>query len=344
MFVDEAEILVRGGDGGNGCIAFRREMFVPKGGPSGGDGGRGGDIIMEADENVGTLMDLVGRSQFIAGKGRNGEGSNRHGRDAEDIVIKVPVGTLITDLGTGVLLKDLTRHGERVIVAKGGRGGKGNARFATSTNQAPRTAQKGRKGQERRLKLELKLVADVGLVGLPNAGKSTLLSRISHAHPKIASYPFTTLTPVLGIVDIGGWRRVAFADLPGLIEGAHAGKGLGDEFLRHIERTRIIVHLVDASSLAEKPPADAYRTIRRELELYSPALAAKPEIVVASKQDIGVDADALDALRAAAGQDRVHLVSAVTGAGISELLRQVAQRLDALQAQAEAEPKAAPEL
>jgi GTP-binding protein len=340
VFIDEARIHVKAGDGGDGCVAFRREKYVPKGGPAGGDGGRGGDVIIEADENIGTLMELVGHHHYTARSGRNGEGRKRHGRDGADVLIRVPVGTILTDARTGIVLKDLDTHGQRVTVAAGGRGGRGNAHFATPVNQAPRHAEPGGLGQERELKLELKLVADVGLVGLPNAGKSTLLSRISSAHPKIASFPFTTLHPVLGIVSLDGWRRLTVADLPGLIEGAHDGRGLGDQFLRHVERTRMIVHLVDGSPFAEHAPLEAYRIIRRELEQHSERLAAKPELVVASKLDLGLNEPALAELRAEAGA--VHAISAVTGQGLKELLGTVVRRLDEIQ-QAE-EPPAVPEL
>lgn len=341
MFVDEAEIYVKGGDGGNGCVAFRREKYVPKGGPAGGDGGKGGDVVLVADENVGTLMDLVSKRQYVAENGRNGEGSNRGGRFGRDVTIRVPVGTVVTDQTTGIVLKDLKAHGDSIVAAAGGRGGHGNKHYATSTNQAPREAQEGRPGQERHLRMELKLVADVGLVGLPNAGKSTLLSRVSAAHPKIASYPFTTLQPVLGIVHVDQICRFTVADLPGLIEGAHEGKGLGDEFLRHIERTRMIVHLIDTSPTADRPPVEAYHVIRKELEDYSTKLAEKPEIVVASKMDL-TGAGALENdLAAELGEVPVIAISAVTGAGLRDLVFTILRRLDELDKQeVPAEPEA----
>jgi GTPase len=268
MLIDRAKIFVKGGDGGNGILAFRREKFVPRGGPSGGDGGNGGSVIIEATESLNTLLHLRYKPEHKAERGRHGKGSNRHGQDGADTVIPVPVGTIVTDELTGEVIHDFTLPGERVVVAQGGRGGKGNAQFATATNRAPRHHEPGRPGEERHLLLELKLIADAGLVGLPNAGKSTLISRLSAARPKIADYPFTTLEPHLGVVDLGDFKTCVVADIPGLIEGAHEGAGLGDRFLRHIERTKFLVHVVDLSSLAQDP-IEAYRTIRGELEAYS---------------------------------------------------------------------------
>ncbi|MGC9002927.1 MAG: GTPase ObgE [Dictyoglomus sp.] len=284
MFIDRAKIYVKAGDGGNGCIAFRREKFVPKGGPAGGDGGKGGDVIIEADENLDTLLDFHYKRHYYAERGEHGKGKNQKGKDGKDLVIKVPVGTLIFDVETGELLADLVSHEQRVVVAKGGKGGRGNAHFATSTRQTPYFAEKGEKGEERWLYLELKLLADVGLLGLPNAGKSTLLSRISNATPEIAPYPFTTKTPNLGVVER---EDITFtvADIPGLIEGAHENKGMGDEFLRHIERTSVLVFVLDAADMVN-PPQRAYEILKKELYLYSPKLLEKPRIIAINKIDL----------------------------------------------------------
>lgn len=284
MFVDRAKIYVKAGDGGNGCIAFRREKFVPKGGPAGGDGGKGGDVIIEADENLDTLLDFHYKRHYYAERGEHGKGKNQKGKDGEDLIIKVPVGTLIIDAETGELLADLVFHGQRVIVAKGGKGGRGNASFATSTRQTPYFAEKGEKGEERWLYLELKLLADVGLVGLPNAGKSTLLSKITNATPEIAPYPFTTKAPNLGVVEREDFAFTV-ADIPGLIEGAHENKGMGDEFLRHIERTLVLVFVLDGSDW-EIAPERAYEILQKELYLYSPKLLEKPRIIVVNKIDL----------------------------------------------------------
>jgi GTP-binding protein len=318
-FVDEATIYVRGGDGGDGCVSFRREKCVPRGGPDGGDGGNGGNVILLADVNLNTLLEPISRSQYRAENGRHGQGRNRHGADGEDILIRVPVGTVIFDKTTGLSLADMTEAGRQLVIARGGRGGRGNARFATSLNQAPRYCEEGRPGQERNLGLELRLVADVGLIGKPNAGKSTLLSRISAAHPKIASYPFTTLQPTIGIVDAGSYRRLTVADLPGLIEGAHEGKGLGDEFLRHIERTRVVAHLVDVAPASGSDPVASYYAIRNELRLHSERLASKPEIVVATKMDVHGSEEGLARLEQALDCDVIP-ISAVTGLGLEKLL------------------------
>lgn len=317
MFIDRAEIYVKAGKGGPGCVSFRREKFVPKGGPDGGDGGKGGDVVLVADESVATLLDFAGRHHWIAPNGRPGSGQNRSGRSGEDLIIKVPAGTLIYDRDTDRLLKDMNEPGMTVIIARGGRGGQGNAKFATSRRQAPRYAQPGEESEERWLRLELKLIADVGLVGLPNAGKSTLLSRLSSARPKIADYPFTTLEPQLGIVEVSGYRRFVMADIPGLIEGAHLGHGLGDDFLRHIERTRVIVHLIDVHPLPGSPsPIEAYRMIRNELRAYSEELAAKPELIVANKTDLADNLEAVDELRAELSGLEVRAISGVTGSGL----------------------------
>lgn len=319
MFVDEAEIYVKGGDGGDGCIGFRREAYVPRGGPDGGDGGHGGGVYMEAVADLDTLLDFVGHHHWKGENGRPGKTKKMTGKSGENTIVQVPLGTLIYDKDTGILLKDLTEPGQRVCVAHGGRGGKGNVHFATPTEQAPRIAEPGRKGQERTLRLELKLIADVGLVGMPNAGKSTLISHVSSARSKIASYPFTTLHPVLGIAEISRHRRMVLADLPGLIEGAHEGAGLGDEFLRHIERTRVIVHLLDIAPIDGSDPAKNYAKIRKELSKYSAKLAEKTEIVVANKMDLTDAEKAYKKLKKKLGVE-VFAVSAVTGKGLSELL------------------------
>jgi len=319
LFVDRVRILVRGGKGGDGCVSFRREKFVPKGGPDGGDGGHGGSVFLLAREGVDTLLDLAGKHHWHAANGRPGEGGNRHGRRGKDCIIVVPTGTLVYDDETGRLLKDLVEHERKVRVARGGRGGYGNAHFVSPTNQAPREAQPGRPGEERTLRLELKLIADIGLVGMPNAGKSTLLSRLTNARPKIAAYPFTTREPQLGITELPGYRRLVLADIPGLIAGAHEGAGLGDAFLRHIERTRVIVHLVDLCPSAGSPtPSEAYRIIRRELGKYSPMLAQRREIVVGNKMDLTGADDALEEFRRARGGE-VLAVSGVAGHGLRPL-------------------------
>lgn len=324
MFRDEAKIRVKAGDGGAGCVSFRREACVPRGGPDGGDGGRGGDVVLVADENFNTLYHLIHQPRFVADSGERGRGRNMSGKMGHDLVVRVPVGTLIRDLDKNVLLKDLARNGDRIVVCKGGKGGLGNQHFATSTNQAPRTSVPGGQGEARNIRLELKMIADVGLVGLPNAGKSTLISRISAARPKVANYPFTTIVPNLGIIRGKDYRDIVVADLPGIIEGAHEGKGLGDRFLKHVERTRVIVHLVDASPEALEPPAKAYATIRKELESYSPVLAAKPEVVVATKMDATGAKKGVAALRKKVGKlGKVLEISAVTGEGLKDLVREL---------------------
>lgn len=326
MFIDEAEIIVKGGNGGKGCVSFRREKFVPKGGPDGGDGGDGGDVILRARADINTLIDLTHRRVYRAGDGQNGMGAKKAGKDGQDLIIDLPVGTVVYDAATGRMLRDLNKPGMQVVIAHGGRGGRGNAHFATPTNQTPRYAEEGQEGEERHLRLELKLIADVGLVGLPNAGKSTLLSRLSAARPKIAPYPFTTREPQLGIVAGPDYRRLVMADLPGLIEGAHKGVGLGDEFLRHIERTRLIVHMIDIAPLAGPSPPDAYRIIRNELRQYSQALFEKPEIVVANKMDLTGARKNLNALRKEIGVEVIP-ISAVTGRGLPTLVKILFEKL-----------------
>jgi GTP-binding protein len=341
MFIDEAEIHVKAGDGGNGAVRFRREAGVPRGGPFGGDGGNGGDVIFFARPGLDTLLDLRGRYHWRAENGHPGATKDCSGPAGADLVINVPPGTLIYDKNREVLLKDLDQPGMRVIVARAGKGGRGNSRFATSTNQTPRFAEPGTPGEERYLRLELKLIADVGLVGLPNAGKSTLLSRLSAAHPKIADYPFTTLAPSLGIVEAGEERRFVMADLPGLIEGAHAGIGLGDEFLRHVERTRVLVHLVEMEPHTHQTPAEAYRTIRRELAAYSPLLAKKPEIVVLTKCDLAPGDDTARKAFSKAIKKPVIAISSATGSGLAKLVKAILDVLDELAAEAAATVKAA---
>ena len=337
MFIDRAKIHVKAGDGGNGVTAFRREKFVPRGGPSGGDGGVGGSVWIEADEGLNTLLHLRYNPEHKAERGKHGEGSNRHGRDGEDAVVKVPVGTQIYDAGTNELLFDFTEPAQRYLAAKGGKGGWGNSHFATPTRRAPRFHYNGRPGEERELQLELKLIADVGLVGFPNAGKSTLISVISAAKPKIADYPFTTLEPNLGVVDMGDYRTFVVADIPGLIEGASEGAGLGDRFLRHVERTKLILHLVDVSSLSGRDPVEDYRIINRELANYNQELAERPQIVVATKIDALDEPERLESLKNEAIQDRkaFFAISSVTNAGVKELVRAVADMVFARDRRAE---------
>jgi len=329
MFVDEVDIHVAAGDGGRGCLSFRREKFVPRGGPDGGDGGAGGSVYIVAGPQKNTLVDFRYHPEFKARRGQHGQGSNRTGHSADDLEIHVPIGTLVFERdpqsGSVTELADLAGDGQRVLVARGGRGGRGNARFVSSTNRAPRRTEPGEAGEIRELRLQLKLLADVGLVGFPNAGKSTLISRISAARPKIADYPFTTLVPNLGVVSLSDNRSFVVADVPGLIEGAHEGHGLGDRFLRHIERTKVLVHLVDVSGMSGREPVHDFDVIRNELRLFSPDLAAKPEIVCASKMDVAADATSVDALEAhVRGLGLPFLrISAVTGAGIDVLLEQV---------------------
>ena len=338
MFVDEARIRVKAGDGGNGCMAFRREKFVPRGGPSGGDGGHGGDVIMESSERHNTLVHFRFNPEYKGERGRHGEGSNKTGREGDNVVLKVPVGTIVYDELTGELVHDFSSPDDRVVIARGGRGGRGNARFATSVHQAPREHEEGRPGEERALRLELKLLADVGLVGYPNAGKSTLISRISAARPKIADYPFTTLQPNLGVVLVGDPPEdVSFvvADIPGLIEGASEGAGLGVQFLRHIERTRFLVHLVDVSDASGRPdPVQDYELITRELANFGSGLDSKPTIVAASKID-AANKDKLAKLKRYCKRKKLDLfaISAVTGEGIEDLKWAMAKKLTAMRSE-----------
>lgn len=340
MFIDEAKIRVKAGDGGNGCMAFRREKFVPRGGPSGGDGGRGGDVIMESSERHNTLVHFRFNPEYKAERGRHGEGSNRTGREGEDVLLKVPVGTIVFDNETGEVVHDFSQPDQRIIVAKGGRGGRGNQHFATSTHQAPREHEPGRPGEEKTLRLELKLLADVGLVGYPNVGKSTLISRISAARPKIADYPFTTLQPNLGVVALGDTNdpnQISFvvADIPGLIEGASGGAGLGTQFLRHIERTRLLVHLIDVSDASGRPdPVKDFDVIMGELESFGAGLEAKPMIVVASKIDIA-NPEKLTKLRRYCTRKKLKLfaISAVTGEGVDKLKYGIGEEVVKLRAE-----------
>ncbi len=330
MFIDRVKIRVRGGNGGNGVTAFRREKFVPRGGPSGGDGGRGGDVWIVADSSINTLLHLRYNPEHIAERGRHGEGSNCSGREGEDLTVRVPVGTQIFDSSTGELLQDLSTEDARWLAAKGGRGGFGNSHFATSTNRAPRYHQSGSEGEELELQLELKLLADVGLVGFPNAGKSTFISTVSAAKPKIAGYPFTTLEPHLGVVDLGDFRTFVMADIPGLIEGAHQGAGLGDRFLRHVERTKLLLHLVDVSSASGRDPVTDYLTVNKELRAYNEELATRPQIVVATKIDALDEPERLEALRQQAEKDGLPFfaISSATNRGTKELISVVAAKLD----------------
>jgi GTPase len=348
VFVDEAKISVKAGDGGNGCVAFRREKYVPRGGPSGGDGGDGGSIFVEANPNDNTLLRYRYNREFRGERGRHGEGSNCSGHSGDDMILQVPVGTLVYDEDSGETIADLAKPGQRVLVAQGGRGGRGNQHFAKPWHQAPREHDDGHPGVERRLRLELKLLADVGLVGFPNAGKSTLISVISAARPKIANYPFTTLEPNLGVVNADGFSRTSaagdgtgkagrelgrtfvVADLPGLIEGAHEGAGLGMRFLRHVERTRLLVHLIDTSDSTEDDPIHAFEVINGELIAFSESLAEKPMIVVATKLDATTDRTRLEALRDFCAKQHLefHAISAPTGEGVRDLVRSIADALD----------------
>lgn len=329
MFVDQVKVYVKGGDGGNGMVAFRREKYVPKGGPAGGDGGKGGDVVFEVDEGLRTLMDFRYKKHFKAIRGEHGMSKNQHGRNADDMVIKVPPGTVVTDDDTKQVIADLTEHGQRAVTARGGRGGRGNSRFATPANPAPQLSENGEPGKERYIVLELKVLADVGLVGFPSVGKSTLLSVVSSAKPKIADYHFTTLVPNLGMVETDDGRSFVMADLPGLIEGAHQGVGLGHQFLRHIERTRVIVHVIDMSGLEGRDPYDDYLTINQELSEYNLRLTERPQIIVANKMDMPEAAENLEAFKEKLTDDYpVFPISAVTREGLRELLFEVANQLE----------------
>ncbi len=329
MFIDRAIIQVKAGDGGQGCVSFRREKFVPKGGPDGGDGGDGGDVILVADENLSTLLDFQYRHHYRAQRGSHGEGSHRHGKRGGSLIVPVPVGTVVKDADAEAVLADLVHHGQRAVVARGGRGGRGNARFATSTHRAPRQAEPGGPGEERRVELELRLIADAGLVGFPNAGKSTLLSRVSAARPKIADYPFTTTEPYLGVVGLADGRSFVLADIPGLIEGAHQGAGLGHTFLRHISRTRVLVHLIDLA--AGRDPVSDFQAVNGELWLYDESLKDRPMLVALNKIDEPEARAKVPEASEAIGAPgfRVFPISAATGEGVDALMKAIADELSA---------------
>jgi len=329
-FVDEAKIYIKSGDGGQGCVSFRREKFVPRGGPDGGDGGKGGDIVAVASRSHRTLLDMKFNQHHVARRGGQGEGNNRTGRNSDDVQIVVPVGTVIRDMETNELLADMTEDGQQVVIARGGRGGKGNARFKTATNQAPRYAQEGLPGEEKTISLELKLIADVGTIGFPNVGKSTLIAHVSAARPKIADYPFTTLKPNLGVVRLGNDRTFVIADIPGLIEGAHLGAGLGTKFLRHIERTSILLHIIDISKDPFTGAWDDFETINNELASFSSAVRAKPQIVAINKIDLTATRERLHEQLDIFHEKglTVFPFSAVTGEGVGELMREIGKRLD----------------
>jgi len=329
MFIDRAKIYVKGGDGGNGMIAFRREKYVPMGGPSGGDGGRGGHVVFVADDNLSTLMDFRYHRHFKAERGVHGLGKNMHGAAGEDMLVKVPVGTVVWDDDTGEVIADLAENGQETVVARGGRGGRGNARFSNSVNRAPSVSENGEPGQERWVRLELKLLADVGLVGFPNAGKSTFISRVSAARPKIADYPFTTLVPNLGVVQTKSRDSFVIADIPGLIEGAHAGSGLGHEFLRHIERTRILIFVLDTAETEGRDVLEDYATLRGELEHYRADLLERPWLIAANKMDLPEAVDNLARLVASFG-DKVYPISAATGEGLEPLMDKTWEMLQSL--------------
>src|SRR5262245_40701404 len=334
MFLDRITIFVKGGDGGDGCMSFRHELKAPRGGPNGGDGGDGGSVIVVAEENVDSLAALAGRKHWRADAGKPGQGSNWTGKQGDDVLILVPPGTIVRDAAEGVLLRDLTRAGDSVVVAAGGEGGHGNTYFKSAINRAPREFEPGQPGEERHIALELKVIADVGLIGKPNAGKSTLLSRISRAHPEIADYPFTTKYPNLGMVSAGEDLSFVVADIPGLIEGAHAGAGLGHEFLKHIERTRVLVHLVEPDPADQSDPLENYRQIRNELQCYDPALVDRPEIIVVSKAELPGAAEIAAKLQVELGRS-VLCASAVTGRGLPQIVGAIWQALTALNETAE---------
>ncbi|HQD42196.1 MAG TPA: GTPase ObgE, partial [Bacillota bacterium] len=335
MFVDMVKIHTAAGNGGHGAVSFRREKYIPAGGPDGGDGGRGGDIVFEADPGMKTLMDFRYKKRYRAENGQNGAGFNKTGKNGEDLVLKVPVGTVIKDFDTGIVIADLTTAGQRVVAARGGKGGKGNARFASAVRQAPTFAESGYDGEERWLVLELKLIADVGLIGFPNVGKSTILSVVTGAKPKIANYPFTTLTPNLGVVALDGDRTFVLADIPGLIEGAHRGVGLGHDFLRHIERTRLLIHVLDVSGSEGRDPLEDFRQVNRELERYSSKLAERPQIVAANKMDLPGAAENLARVREELEKEgyEVFEVSAATNRGLDGLMNRAADLIDTMEQQ-----------
>lgn len=328
MFVDQVKIYVKGGDGGNGMVAFRREKYVPKGGPAGGDGGKGADVVFEVNEGLRTLMDFRFQRHFKAPRGEHGMSKNQHGKNSKDMIVKVPPGTVVTDIATNEVIADLVEHGQRAVIAKGGRGGRGNTRFATPANPAPELSENGEPGQEREVTLELKLLADVGLVGFPSVGKSTLLSVVSSARPKIAEYHFTTIVPNLGMVEIDG-RSFVMADLPGLIEGAHAGVGLGHQFLRHIERTRVIVHVIDMAATEGRDPYEDFITINQELKEYNLRLMERPQIIVANKMDMPEAQENLQKFKEQMKEDfPIFTISALTQKGLKEMLRAIADKLE----------------
>lgn len=330
MLVDEVTISVKAGDGGRGCVSFRREKYVPRGGPDGGDGGDGGSVILESDPDIHTLLDLTYHRRNLAKRGEHGQGKKMHGRRGKDLVLRVPAGTEVRDAETGELLADLVKKGQRFTAARGGKGGRGNARFATPTDRAPRFAEPGLPGEERRLLLQLKILADVGMVGFPNAGKSTLISTITEAHPKTAPYPFTTLEPYLGVLHGPGWEVLVLADLPGLIEGAHRGLGLGTRFLRHVQRTRALLHVVDLDPSTGRDPVEDWKKIQAELAAFEPALARRPQVVAANKIDLPGAAERLKPLRGFLGRRRIKAVpiSALKGEGLEELVKVVFEVLE----------------
>ena len=329
-FIDEAQINIKSGRGGDGCVSFRREKYVPFGGPNGGDGGKGGDIVFVANPNLTSLYDFRYKKNYKAKKGENGRSKDQHGKNGEDLIIPVPVGTIIKNSDGGEVIADMTESGQKITAAKGGRGGKGNARFATSTNQAPKEAEPGEEGAEINLTLELKLLADVGIIGFPNAGKSTLISRISAARPKIGDYPFTTLIPNLGVVTYGEGKTFVVADIPGIIEGAHKGAGLGISFLKHIERTKILIHLIDLSTFGEGEPTDDYKKLNLELRAFSRELSLKPQVVAINKIDLETDTKKLKKLQSdfSAIGVKTYLISAITGKGVESLVKAVVRELE----------------
>ncbi len=338
MFVDKVKIFVRGGDGGNGSVSFKREKYIPDGGPYGGDGGRGADVIFQVDEGLRTLLDFRYQRHFKGDRGEHGRSKGQHGAGAEDMIVRVPPGTTIIDDDNGEVLGDLTRQGQQMVIAKGGRGGRGNMRFATPTNPAPEIAENGEPGQERYLVLELKVLADVGLVGFPSVGKSTLISVVSAAKPKIAEYHFTTIHPNLGVVDVGDGRSFVMADLPGLIEGAHQGVGLGHQFLRHVERTRVIVHVIDMASTEERDPIEDWKLINQELVLYNQQLENRPQIIAANKMDIPEAQDHLKRFMEVVGDEHTVIpISTATREGVQELVYKIADLLDAIPDEAQLE-------